>query len=183
MIERVRVLVSHHRIATSAVLASALWMLARPGLFSMLAGVPVVLMGEAIRTWSSGQIDKNKALATEGPYALTRNPLYLGNFFLGLGFSIMAGRWVVPVIFLPLFAFVYRATIRDEEETLMRLFGREFDAYRLSVPRFFPRLPSGPLGGQFEWSLVKKHREYNTWIGIGIGIVLMLIKPFLAGLA
>jgi protein-S-isoprenylcysteine O-methyltransferase Ste14 len=181
MIDRLRYFVSHHRILCSLFLAIGLWLLARPVPTSIFAGLPVILLGEGIRTWSSGQIEKNKRLAKEGPYALTRNPLYLGNFFLGLGFSIMAGHWVVIAVFLPTFAFIYSATIRSEEETLARLFGSEFETYKREVPRFFPRLRSGRIGGQFQWSLVRKHREFNTWLGVVAGIALMAIKPLVFG--
>lgn len=187
MIERLRYFVSRNRILTSTALAAGLWLSAKPGILSVAMGLPVILLGETIRTWSSGQIEKNKRLAMEGPYALTRNPLYLGNFFVGFGFSILAGRWFIPAIFLPAFAFVYLATIEAEEETLLRLFGAEFETYRATVPRFFPRLrfpigisgPAGPLGGRFQWSLVRKHREFNTWLGILAGIALLLIKPLI----
>ena len=181
MIDRLRHFVGTHRISTSTALAAGLWLLARPDLASILTGFPLVLLGEGIRTWASGQIEKNKRLAREGPYALTRNPLYLGNFCLGVGFSVMAGRWLVPAIFLPTFAFIYGATIRAEEMTLQKLFGREFEAYRSSVPRFFPRLPSGPVGGRFRWDLVRKHREFDTWIGIVAGVAVLLLKPVLFG--
>ena len=181
MIDRLRYFVSHHRILCSLVLAIGLWLLARPVPASIFAGLPILLIGEGIRTWSSGQIEKNKTLAREGPYALTRNPLYLGNFFLGAGFSVMAGHWAVIAVFLSAFGFIYGATIRSEEETLARLFGAEYETYKKEVPRFFPRVPSGRIGGRFQWKLVRKHREFNTWLGIAAGIALMAIKPIVFG--
>jgi hypothetical protein len=76
---------------------------ARPTLLSICIALPIVFAGEVIRTWASGCIVKNDTLTIAGPYGLTRNPLYLGNFFLGLGFVIMSGVIFLPFVFIPLF--------------------------------------------------------------------------------
>lgn len=169
-------LVGRNRIVTSLLLGAAFWFFARPSFASIMAGIPFVLLGEAIRTWSSGYIRKNQELATAGPYALTRNPLYLGNGVMGFGFVVMGRSWALLLLFLFAFAFIYRSTIRQEEERLSAKFGERFSEYVKAVPRFFPRWRWPSAGGGFDWSLVMKHREHRTWLGILVVLVLMMIK-------
>lgn len=170
-------LVGRNRIVTSLLLGAAFWFFARPTLASIAAGVPFVLLGEAIRTWSSGYIRKNQELATTGPYALTRNPLYLGNGVLGFGFVVMGRSWVFLLLFLAAFSFIYRSTIRQEEERLSAKFGERFSEYVTTVPRFFPRWRGWRSErGSFDWDLVMKHREHRTWLGILVVLALMIMK-------
>ncbi len=166
-----------HRIALSAGVAVLLVYLARPTPLSIVAGLPLVLAGESIRTWSSGHIRKNKQLATDGPYAYSRNPLYLGSFVLGLGFAVSGNSaWVVG-IFLAAFGGMYTSVIQSEERDLARVFGAEFELYRRTVPRFLPRLRRRPYGGgEFDWALVHKHREYQAWFGIAAELALLAVK-------
>jgi len=174
-------IVRRYRIVLSGLIGALLIYLSRPTAVSLLAGLPLVLVGEAIRTWSSGHIRKNKELATDGPYAHTRNPLYLGSFGIGLGFVVMGNSLWVLAIFLFAFGLVYWGVIRSEEGYLAGAFGSRFEEYVRIVPRFFPRWSRSPYGaGGFEWSLVWKHREYQAWAGIAGGVVILLIK-MLAG--
>lgn len=161
-----------------------------PTLKSILIGVPIVFIGEAIRTWASGFIKKAKEIAQEGPYAFSRNPLYLGTFFIGLGFSIMAHNIITLILFLIIFTFIYTLTIKNEEIELTKTFGPAYLSYKRSVPVFFPgfsyimslplRLLQPNQRGEtvFDWGLVKKHREHNTWIGIIGCIIIFLLKIF-----
>ncbi|MBI5746245.1 MAG: isoprenylcysteine carboxylmethyltransferase family protein [Nitrospirae bacterium] len=175
-----RNLVSHNRILTSTLIGFTLFLAARPTLRSICIGLPVVLAGEAIRTWSSGHIEKNDCLTISGPYLFTRNPLYFGNFILGLGFVIMSGVLLLFFIFIPLFFFIYDATITQEERFLADRYGDSFKAYQKKVPRFFPKVYRPAFSsGFFDWSLVKKHREQNTWIAILGGILLFVFKMLL----
>lgn len=150
---------------------------ARPTFLSICIGLPVVLIGEIIRTWSSGHIVKDNILTISGPYGLTRNPLYFGNFILGLGFVLMSGVFVFLFIFLPLFFFIYDATIAKEERFLAERYGDNFKMYQKRVPRFFPKIDRAALSsGSFDWHLVKKHREKNTWLAILAGTILFVFK-------
>jgi len=114
-----------------------LW-LARPNGLSLLLSLPLVLGGEALRLWASGHIEKTRRLATGGPYAHTRNPLYVGNFVgaVGLGFAVEQ-----PLLGLALgavFALSYPAVIAQEEANLTRIFGERFREYCARVPRWIP---------------------------------------------
>jgi len=170
-------LIRRYRILLSALIGVLLIYLSRPTGVSLLAGVPLVFMGEAMRTWSSGCIRKNKELATDGPYAYTRNPLYLGSFGIGLGFAVMGNSLGVLAIFLLAFGAIYWGVIRSEEGYLSRSFGPQFQEYLRTVPRFIPRWTRAPYGrGGFDWALVWKHREYQAWAGIAGGVAILIVK-------
>jgi isoprenylcysteine carboxyl methyltransferase (ICMT) family protein YpbQ len=180
MISWLRNLVSHNRIWVSSFIGILFFLAARPTFLSMGIGLPVVLLGETIRIWSSGHIVKNDSLTMSGPYRLTRNPLYLGNFFLGLGFVVMAGVPLMIFLFVPIFFFIYEATISEEEKFLAERYGEAFRSYQKMVPRFFPKMRLDALStGRFSWSLVKKHREANTWLAILVGVLLFLFKMWI----
>ena len=173
---------SNYRIPISFFVLAVFFFLARPTPGSLLAGLPLVLLGVGLRIWASGDIRKNDELATKGPYALTRNPLYLGNFLMGLGFSLMAARLWLVLIFFVVFYGIYHATIRKEEEVLQVRFVDDFDRYKQSVPRFFPRWPSSRdrlREKVFDWRLVKQHREYRNWLGVTAIFLLMVLKLIL----
>ena len=161
-----------------------------PTLTAIIAGIPLILLGEVIRTWASGFIKKDKELAQEGPYALTRNPLYLGNFLIGLGFSIMAYNPILVILFLKAFSLIYIFTIRNEEKNLSVRFGDAYIAYKRRVPVFFPLriiplCPKGAIGGfacwrdfrlNFDWQLIWKHREHHTWLGIFGCLIIFILR-------
>ncbi|MCU1303763.1 MAG: putative protein-S-isoprenylcysteine methyltransferase-like protein [Candidatus Sulfotelmatobacter sp.] len=143
--------------------------LARPSWRSMAMGSIGIVAGLLIRALASGHVRKNEALATSGPYAYTRNPLYLGSLLMGLGFCVAARSWWVSVILVVMFFAIYLPVIGDEEAFLRQTFP-EFEEYARRVPRMLPRLvrPSGhekagPAG--FSWQLYLKHREYNALLG------------------
>jgi protein-S-isoprenylcysteine O-methyltransferase Ste14 len=171
-------LIGHYRTLLSLFLAFIFFWLARPTLTSILWGVPFILLGEIIRTWASGCINKEyEQLTTWGPYAHTRNPLYVGNLFLGTGFVIMANQWIPVVLFILFFSLIYRSTIFDEENTLLKVFGQTFRDYKNRVPRFFPTIRADKNSKyEFYWERVFKHREYNAWLGIVIGIIIIFFK-------
>ncbi len=110
----------------------------RPGLLA--AGGALAVIGLAVRAWAASRIHKNQVLTTSGPYAYTRNPLYLGSFFLGLGATVAGGQPTFIVLFVIFFAAVYPRTMAREAAHLESLFGDRFRTYAHRVPLFFPRL-------------------------------------------
>lgn len=141
-----------------------LW-LARPTMQSLVIGGLVLLPGLLTRALASGHLQKNEQLATSGPYAYTRNPLYLGSFILAVGFAVSARNWWIAALMVLMFFAIYLPVIRGEEAFLRQHFP-EFDEYARQVPRLFPRLTPFPGGrGTFSSSLYWKHREYNALIG------------------
>jgi len=150
---------------------------ADPTKTSILVGLIPAVLGEAIRTWSSGTIVKNQILTTVGPYAMTRNPLYVGNFLLGLGVAAMGGEIALVVLFTVFFLSVYSALIKKEEKYLLERYGDGFFDYCRKVPRFFPKLswplPTAPYDGLRMW---KKHKEWKAWLGLYAAVLFLLIK-------
>jgi protein-S-isoprenylcysteine O-methyltransferase Ste14 len=165
-----------YRVAFGFLVGGMMLILAGPTPASVLTGLPFTALGLALRTWSSGLIRKNRELATDGPYAYTRNPLYLGSLLIGLGFALMTNRIVLLVLFLGVFAAVYRAAIREEEAVLGQRFGEAYRRYERTVPRFFPRWPGSRSKGDFDWRLVIQHREYYAWAGAVLGLAWLVWK-------
>ncbi len=142
-----------------------LW-LARPSAASLLWSTALVGPGLLLRACASGYVKKNSELATAGPYAYTRNPLYLGSALLACGFALAAHSRRIALALAILFALLYWPTIRSEEAFLRSRFP-EFDEYARRVPRLLPRLTAAPTGrtAGFSAALYWKHREYNAFLG------------------
>jgi protein-S-isoprenylcysteine O-methyltransferase Ste14 len=152
--------------------------LAQPTLTSMAFGILLVLPGLLLRAIASGHVAKNEQLATSGPYAYTRNPLYLGSLILAIGFAVAARSWIVGVLMIAMFLTIYLPVIRGEEEFLRERFP-EFAEYAGRVPRLLPRLtPATDRQGNFSWELYRKHREYNALLGAAAIIGVLSVKLF-----
>jgi len=156
----------------------------RPGFFS--AGVLLAGLGLALRVWASGYLNKGRELATCGPYSWTRNPLYLGSFIMGLGFTIAAASLWLTVLFLVLFVAVYLPVMKREERELTDSFGSDYSVYRDSVALFLPfgtpflRKPADQAPtGNFHWTKVICNREYNAVIGFVLVTALIWAKMLL----
>jgi hypothetical protein len=176
------------------VFATLFLLLARPSWRMLAASLVLVLPGLWLRGYASGYVRKNAELTVTGPYAHTRNPLYLGSMLIAFGFAAAARSWVILGALAALFAAIYIPTIQAEEEYLREHF-TDFDAYARAVPRLLPRLTgarsqgamAGGERGEFSLALYRKHREYNSLIGAGAiyaALVLRLVcqsHMFLAG--
>lgn len=153
--------------------------LARPsGLFLGL-GLILVIPGLMLRGYASGYVKKNAELTMTGPYAHTRNPLYLGSMLIAFGFAVAARSVWIALAMAVLFAAIYIPVIRGEEEYLRSVFPG-FDAYASRVPRLLPRISpaSGPgaEGGVFSAALYRKHREYQALLGAAGMYAALILK-------
>jgi protein-S-isoprenylcysteine O-methyltransferase Ste14 len=153
-----------------------LW-LARPTPLFLLLGLVLVLPGLLLRGYAAGYVKKNAELTTTGPYAHTRNPLYLGSMMIAFGFAVAARSLWIAVVLVVLFIVIYVPVIRSEEEYLRSVFP-DFDAYAAAVPRLLPRIvgtsDSNAAKGVFAGALYRKHREYNALLG-AVGMYAALI--------
>jgi len=178
--------VQRWRVPLGFACAAVFILLAKPAFATLAAGGAVSLVGLALRAWAAGHIRKNDRLAVSGPYAHTRNPLYLGSFLLGLGFTVAAGRpLLLGGLFAALFLGIYLPVMRVEAATLAELFGEEFRRYAREVPLFFPRpTPYRPGGGEptkFDASLYLRYREYRAALGLLVAWGVLVLKAVLAG--
>jgi protein-S-isoprenylcysteine O-methyltransferase Ste14 len=166
------------RVPLGFVIAPIFVLLAKPQPWTLAVGGSIGLAGLALRAWASGHLKKNDALATTGPYAYTRNPLYLGSFLIGTGFTVAAGRWELAVLFAVLFLGIYVPVMRVESETLEQLFGHKYRRYAQAVPMFLPRLTRyrGAAQGEFDVTLYKRYREYQAALGFVAALALLVAK-------
>ena len=173
------------RVPVGFAFAGLYLFLARPMWRSMAIGAILVLIGLAIRAFASGHVRKNEALSTSGPYAYTRNPLYLGSLFIGIGFVVAARSVWVGLVLVAMFYAIYLPVIQGEEVFLRRKFP-EFDEYARQVPRMLPtpkafwRTPN-PGGAIFSLDLYRKHREYQALMGAAAMMGALALKLMLMG--
>ena len=164
------------RVPLGFVFAAVYFWLARPTVRSIAAGSCIGLAGLLIRAVASGHVQKNERLATSGPYAYTRNPLYLGSLVMVTGFALAARSWLVVLIVLGMFFVIYIPVMLGEEQFLRARFP-DFEESCQRVPRLFPRFTAyGSSASPFSSHLYWKHREYNAAIGAGLMIVALIIK-------
>ncbi len=159
-------------------------LLARPTVASLVWSLFLVAPGVWLRAYASGYVKKNSELTTTGPYAHTRNPLYLGSMMIAFGFAGASRSLVILVALAVLFTLIYLPVIRSEEAYLRNHFAG-FDAYASSVPRLLPRLlpaSSSNDKGSFSPALYMRHREYNVLMGAAVIYAVLVFLVFHAPL-
>jgi protein-S-isoprenylcysteine O-methyltransferase Ste14 len=167
-------LVARLRVPTGFLIVFVFAWFSRPTVESMLWGVPVSLLGLALRAWAAGCLAKNQQLATGGPYAYTRNPLYVGTLLVAAGLAISARNSWLAALFAAVFLFVYLPVIQNEEQHLRKLFS-EYASYAERVPALLPKFTKSGTGG-FRWSLYVKNQEYQAALGLLLGFLFLLWK-------
>ena len=152
---------------------------ADPAPISLAVGGGITVIGVLIRAWSSGHIRKAKKLAVSGPYAHTRNPLYVGSLLMGIGFTVAAGVWWLVLLFCVLFIGIYLPVMRVEAEDIRRIFGKNFDEYERNVPMLIPRItPWRKSDEKFDFQLYLQYREYRAGIGVAAAIGVLAAKAY-----
>ncbi len=171
---------------TAALYLFELWQ--REPLASAIAwSLVLVVPGVALRAYASGYVKKNRELAQTGPYAYTRNPLYLGSVLIAAGFAMALESWAFAVLLAVVFAAIYIPVIASEERFLRSAFP-EFEEYCKRVPRLIPRLTPAPPEtaqnadgdepGRFSLALYLRHREYNALVGAALlYLSLLFLRP------
>ena len=152
-----------------------LW-LARPSWTCLAAGGAIVVIGLVLRAYASGHLRKASELTATGPYAYTRNPLYLGSLILAAGFALAARSLWIALAMAVIFLAIYLPVMGFEEQFLRSQFPG-FDEYARHVPRLLPRLSAaaGPRG-EFSRDLYMKHREYNAALGAAAVMAALIFK-------
>ena len=178
------------RVPMGFVFAAVFLWLARPTLATLSMSLMLVLPGLWLRAYAAGYVRKNAELTTTGPYAYTRNPLYLGSMSIAFGFGAASGNWLLLALLAVLFLAIYLPTIQGEEQYLRAHFV-SFDDYAARVPRLLPRLrmaksnsldgksgstPDSKRSGTFSRKLYLHHREYNSLMGAGAIYLALALK-------
>lgn len=155
---------------------------AQPTIRTMLLSLLLVLPGVWLRAYAAGYVRKNEELTRTGPYAYTRNPLYLGSVLIAFGFAAAAANWLILIALMLLFAAIYIPTIQSEE-TYLRGHFPDFDEYAAKVPRLLPRLTPAAFpahrnasGGRFSAERWQHHREYNALMGAGAIYLALVVR-------
>ena len=153
------------RVAFGFVLLAAFAWLATPSPTSMLIGLPIAVLGLLLRAWSAGHLAKNEQLATAGPFAYIRNPLYVGTLIVALGIVVASRNLWLAVIFIAVFFAVYLPAIELEEQHLRNLFPN-YNTYAQRVCRFVPLSKWTATPARFSWALYRRNQEYKALLGL-----------------
>jgi len=152
----------------------------RPTPITLAVGGGLALVGLLIRAWAAGHIVKNDRLATTGPYAHTRNPLYFGSFLIAAGFAV-AAHWSLLLIVIAFFALVYGPTIEKERSKISARFPDAYARWEQNVPAFVPRPvpwrdPMAAESERFSPSLYMRHGEWRAGLGFILALVWLVLR-------
>ena len=170
------------RVPLGFLFAAAYLWFARPTASFIATGGIFIAVGLLIRAAASGHIRKNRELTVTGPYAYTRNPLYLGSILIAIGFVVAARNIWIGLGTLVMFVIIYLPVIREEERYLRSAFPG-YDEYAAAVPRFFPRFKPYRVGvaepAGYSSELYLRHREYNAVVGSVLMLAALIAKMIL----
>src|ERR1700761_8030600 len=172
------------RVPLGFVVAAVILVFARPTWTTLAWGLVLILPGLWLRAYAAGYVKKNAELTRTGPYAYTRNPLYLGSMSIAAGCAVAAGRWWLVVLLIAMFLAIYVPTILSEEEFLRDTFS-QFEEYAQRVPRLLPRLTPARFEdaergmGRFSAERYRHHHEYNASIGAACLYVALIFRMWL----
>ena len=167
---------ARRRVALGAVMAIVALVLARPTWDSWYAGLAVAVIGEGIRVWAAGHLEKSREVTTSGPYRWTRHPLYVGSSILALGIVIAARSYVLGALAVLYIGTTIPAAIRSEEAFLRRTFGDAYDRYARAEN-------DGPAEGRqadsarrFSLERAMRNKEYRAVLGTTVGFALLALR-------
>lgn len=167
--------VARLRVPAGFIMLAAFGWFSHPSARALLAGVPLSFCGLALRAWAAGHLAKNMRLAQSGPYAATRNPLYLGTLITALGLAVAGNSVFLAVLFAAIFILVYLPAIELEEQHLSAILPgyREFAA---RVPLLLPRWPADWGPDAFSAALYRRNQEYQALIGWLAGVAWLIFR-------
>jgi protein-S-isoprenylcysteine O-methyltransferase Ste14 len=176
---RAAALFARWRVRLGYIFAVFVLLFARPTPKYVAVGAVVGLMGLWLRAYAAGYLRKQEVLTVTGPYAYTRNPLYLGSAVLALGAGIATRSCISAGILIVYFAVVYSVVMRREEGELLAHHGDAFQKYAEAVPLFLPRMTSAKLpgasAGRFSVAQYKKNHEYQAALGYLLLLIVLLL--------
>lgn len=169
-------LIKYRSLIGIVCLVVVLW-LATPNAGAIFIGFFFLMVGMFFRAWSSGYIDKDRELATEGPYSLTRNPLYFGNLLIGAGIAIGSNNWVTALICAVYYLFFFTFLIAIERKRMKARFGPRYEQWAKGANLFFPKIKKVEKFN-FNIALYMKNREYRV-LFYSLFVIAVLVIKFL----
>jgi protein-S-isoprenylcysteine O-methyltransferase Ste14 len=170
---------ARYRVRLGYPLAIAVFWLAHPTPLSILCGTLAGIPGLLLRARAAGYLHKQQVLTVGGPYAYTRNPLYLGSALLALGAAIATHSWLSAAVLAAYFALFYSVVMRREEQELRQQHGAAFDQYARVVPLFFPRWTPAVLSASsfstFSFAQYKKNHEWQAFVGFLLLLAVLVV--------
>jgi protein-S-isoprenylcysteine O-methyltransferase Ste14 len=160
-------LLARYRVRLGFVAAIAAFWLATPTPRTLLVGGLVTVVGEALRIWAAGHLEKGREVTASGPYRLTRHPLYVGSSIIGAGFAIASASIVVASLVVVYLVLTIGAAIRREESHLTEKFGAAYPEYRDGRTDAVRR---------FSLARVLRNREYRAVFGLAVALALLTWK-------
>jgi protein-S-isoprenylcysteine O-methyltransferase Ste14 len=161
-------LLARWRVFLGFVFAVVILTLATPTLVSLAIGGAIAVLGESIRLWAAGHLEKSKEVTRSGPYRYTRHPLYLGSSLIGIGFAVASNHYLVTIIVVSYLVLTLTAAMRSEEAHLREKFGDAYDAY--------VEKRAAPMDRPFSWSRARHNREHHTVAGLLAGLLVLAGK-------
>jgi protein-S-isoprenylcysteine O-methyltransferase Ste14 len=156
------------RVTLGYVLAVAALWFANPTWGSLALGAAVGAIGQTVRIWAAGHLEKGREVTTSGPYAVTRHPLYLGSSIMGAGFAIAAHSALVAALVSAYLAVTIVAAIRSEEAHLTEKFGATYPEYRDGR--------AAPAARRFSLDRAWRNREYRAVLGFAAVFALLAVR-------
>jgi hypothetical protein len=163
---------ARRRVALGFLAGAATLLLARPTWSSWRAGLAVALLGEAIRVWAAGHLEKGREVTRSGPYRWTSHPLYLGSSVIALAVIVASRSLIVGIVVAGYMAVTIPAAIRTEEKFLRQTFGSAYDDYK--------RSGAGTTTRRFSTARALRNREYRALLGLGAGFAFLALKIVLS---
>lgn len=164
-------LLARWRVTLGFVFAAVVLYLATPSARSVSIGASIAVMGELIRLWAAGHLEKSKEVTQSGPYRYTRHPLYLGSSLIGVGMAVCSNNAIVAMVVIGYLALTLTAAMRSEEAHLREKFGDAYDAYA--------EKRSKPVARPFSWARALHNREHHTMLGLAAGVAALWLKAIL----
>ena len=179
--------ITRWRVRAGYPVALVFLVFARPAPVTLEGGAIVAAIGLFVRGYAAGYLYKHETLATAGPYAWTRNPLYLGSVILAAGIAVAGGSWLATIPLAIYFLAFYPGVMRREEAELRAHYGPAFEEYARHVPLFWPRLTRHPRSAPpigtieppaFSWMQYRRNREYQAAVGAVLGFAVLVAVMF-----
>ena len=164
---------ARRRVALGFLSGVAAFVLARPTAWSIVAGMSIAAVGESLRIWAAGHLNKAREVTSSGPYRWLAHPLYVGSSIMGAGLAVTCASVPVAVLIALYLAFTLTAAVRTEEAFLRRTFGERYDRYR-----------GGDADPRQRFGLARAmaNREYRAVIGLVVATLLLVWKATYNGL-